>query len=166
MIIVVHQLPDLFGLPADERIDRAPRHRTWSSHLGDTNGWTLGIGAAVFAIVVAAERDRPQASRRAASGWSARPSLVAALGLHAHGVAVLGTLAHGAPRLGLFGLSWSALGSVAPIAGVVALVIVSQSAATTRAFADQGHYEVDVGRDFVGVGRREHRRRASSGPSR
>ena len=39
-----------------------------------------------------------------------------------------------------------------PIAGVVALVVVTQSAATTRAFADQGGYEVDVGRDFLGVG--------------
>jgi MFS superfamily sulfate permease-like transporter len=35
---------------------------------------------------------------------------------------------------------------------VVALVVLSQSAATTRAFADQGGYEVDVGRDFLGVG--------------
>src|ERR1019366_1135009 len=49
-------------------------------------------------------------------------------------------------------LSWSALSSVAPVAGVVALVIVSQSAATTRAFANEGHYEVNVGRDFLGVG--------------
>jgi sulfate permease, SulP family len=56
------------------------------------------------------------------------------------------------PRLGLHGLSWSALGAVAPIAGAVALVILSQMAATTRAFADQGSYEVDVDRDFLGVG--------------
>ena len=41
---------------------------------------------------------------------------------------------------------------MAPIAAVVALVVVTQSAATTRAFADEGHYEVDVGRDFLGVG--------------
>jgi len=41
---------------------------------------------------------------------------------------------------------------VAPIAAVVALVVVSQSAATTRAFADQGGYQVDVGRDFLGIG--------------
>lgn len=41
---------------------------------------------------------------------------------------------------------------MAPIAGVVALVVVTQSAATTRAFADQGGYEVDVGRDFLGLG--------------
>ena len=85
-------------------------------------------------------------------GLVASTVLVVALGLHGDGVAVLGTLAHGAPRFGLEGLSWSTLGSVAPIAGVVALVVVTQSAATTRAFADQGGYEVDVGRDFLGVG--------------
>ena len=68
------------------------------------------------------------------------------------GVPLLGALFHGAPHLGLHGLSWSALSAVAPIAGVVALVIVSQTAATTRAFADQGTYEVDVNRDFLGVG--------------
>ena len=78
--------------------------------------------------------------------------VVWAFGLHAHGVAILGTIAHGAPRFGLVGLSWSTLGGIVPIAAVVALVVVSQSAATTRAFADQGGYEVDVGRDFLGVG--------------
>ena len=31
-------------------------------------------------------------------------------------------------------------------------MIVSQTAATTRAFADEGAYEVDVNRDFLGVG--------------
>jgi len=67
-------------------------------------------------------------------------------------VDVLGSFAHGAPRLGLVGLSWSAIRSVAPLAGVVSLVVVSQSAATTRAFADQGGYEADVSRDFLGVG--------------
>ena len=78
--------------------------------------------------------------------------VVAIFGLPAHGVSVLGAFAHGAPHFGLVGLSWSALGSVAPIAAVVALVVLAQSAATSRAFADEGDYEVDVGRDFIGVG--------------
>ena len=105
----------------------------------------------MFAVIVVAERvDRRLPG--ALVGLVASTILVAVLGLHAHGVAVLGTLAHGAPSFGLAGLSWSTLGSVAPIAAVVALVVVTQSAATTRAFADQGHYEVDVGRDFLGVG--------------
>jgi SulP family sulfate permease len=150
VIIVVHQLPDLFGL---QTTSGATLHRIGvvAAHLGDTNGWALGIGVAVFAIMVAAERvDRRLPG--ALVGLIGSTLAVGALGLHAHGVEVLGTVAHGAPRLGLFGLSWSALRSVAPVAGVVALVVVSQSAATTRAFADQGGYEVDVGRDFLGVG--------------
>ena len=150
VIIVVHQLPDLFGLPGASG-STVHRITLVVTHLGDANGWALGIGAAVFAIVVAAERiDRRLPG--ALVGLIGSTVAVGALGLHAHGVTILGTLAHGAPRLGLFDVSWSAIGSVAPLAGVVALVVVSQSAATTRAFADEGHYEVDVGRDFVGVG--------------
>ncbi len=150
VIIVVHQLPDLFGLPS---VSGANVHRVWVvlSHLGQTNGWIIGIGAAVLAIVFAAERVNRKLPG-ALVGLVASTVLVAVAGLHAHGVDVLGTVAHGAPHLGLRGLSWANIGSVAPVAGVVALVVVSQSAATTRAFATQGHYEVDVGRDFLGVG--------------
>ena len=150
VIIVVHQIPDLFGLAAasGSTVDRIA---FTVSHLGQTNGWAFGIGAGVFAIVVIAERvDRRLPGALVA--LVASTILVAALGLHRYGVPVLGRLAPGAPRIGLVGLSWSTLGSVAPIAGVVALVVVTQSAATTRAFADQGGYEVDVGRDFLGVG--------------
>jgi MFS superfamily sulfate permease-like transporter len=150
VIIVVHQLPDLFGIHSVSG-STLYRIKTVVSHLGDTNGWTFGVGAVVFAVVVATQRfDRKLPG--ALLGLVGSTIVVAAAGLHAHGVAILGAIAHGAPRLGLFDLSWSAIGSVAPLAGVVALVVVSQSAATTRAFADAGHYEVDVGRDFVGVG--------------
>ena len=41
------------------------------------------------------------------------------------GVAVIGTIQSGAPHLGLTGLSWSTLSDLAPLAAVVALVIVS-----------------------------------------
>ena len=116
------------GLPARLRRARAIPDRATPNAIA----WTAGPGALV--------------------GLVASTIAVGVLGLHAHGVAVLGSLAHGAPQFGLAGLSWSTLRSVAPIAAVVALVVVTQSAATTRAFADQGHYEVDVGRDFLGVG--------------
>jgi sulfate permease, SulP family len=148
--IVVHQIPDLFGLAA---ASGSTVHRVafTVAHLGQTNGWALGIGVAVLAIVIAAERiDRRLPGALVA--LVASTILVAALGLHADGVAVMGNVAHGAPRFGLVGLSWSTLTRVGPIAGVVALVVVTQSAATTRAFADQGGYQVDVGRDFLGVG--------------
>ncbi len=82
----------------------------------------------------------------------ASTALVGALDLQAHGVAVLGTVTTGAPHFGLAGLSWSTLGSLAPLAAVVSLVVVTQTAATTRAFAEQGGYDVDAGRDFFAVG--------------
>ena len=150
VIIAVHQLPDFFGLPG---VSGSNLHRVVHviSHIGSTNGWTLGLGVGVLAIVFMAER----INRRlpgALVGLVGTTVLVGALGLESHGVAIVGTIAHGAPHVGLHGLSWTALGSVAPIAGVVALVVVSQTAATTRAFADQGHYEVDVAKDFIGVG--------------
>jgi SulP family sulfate permease len=150
VIIVVHQLPDFLGLtPASGTT--LHRLHTVFSHLGDTNGWSVGIGVVVLVVVVGAERiDRRLPG--ALAGLVGSTILVSSLGLRTHGVAVLGTFAHGAPHFGLSGLSWSALAKVLPLAGVVALVVISQSAATTRAFADLGDYEVDVGRDFLGVG--------------
>ncbi len=150
VIIVVHQLPDLLGLTAPSG-STVHRLATIAGHLGRVHGWTLGIGLGVLAVVVVSERiDRRLPG--ALVGLLVATVLVAALDLHAHGVSVLGHVAHSAPRLGLRDLTLSTLGKVAPIAVVVALVVVTQSAATTRAFAEQGRYAVDVGRDLLAVG--------------
>jgi MFS superfamily sulfate permease-like transporter len=84
----------------------------------------------------------------------AATALVAIFGLQNHGVAILGHVAHGAPRIGLHGLSLHALGQVAPVAAIIALVIVTQSAATARAFerGPDSRAQRDVGRDLLGVG--------------
>lgn len=149
VIIVVHQLPDVLGLPAGSG---TTFHRLGAvfSHLSDANGWTVGIAVAVLGLLVAAERvDRRLPA--ALVGLVASTALVAGADLVSHGVAVMGTVAHGAPHVGLH-LSWTALRQVLPVSAVVALVVISQSAATSRAFADAGDYEVDMGRDFLGVG--------------
>jgi sulfate permease, SulP family len=150
VIIVIHQLPEFLGIPATSGNDE---HRIGYvlTHLNEINGWTLAIGFGVLALmVVSARMDRRiPAALIALVGSTA---LVGALGLQAHGVAVLGPITTGAPKVGLHGLSWSALSSLAPLAGVVALVVVTQTAATSRAFADQGGYDVDADRDFLAVG--------------
>jgi sulfate permease, SulP family len=150
VIIVVHQLPDVLGLPS---VSGSTVHRlsTVFSHLGNTNGWTIGITAVVLAVVVAAERiDRRVPG--ALIGLIGSTLVVAGAGLTRHGVAVLGKVAHGAPNFGLHHLSWHAFVQVFPVSAVVALVVISQSAATSRAFADLGDYQVDMGKDFIGVG--------------
>lgn len=151
VIIAVHQLPDLMGLPSasGSTIHRAGMALT---HLGQTNGWALAIGVAGFAVVVVGARiDRRLPGALIALAGST--ILVRALDLPAHGVMVLGSLAHGgSPHDGLQTMSWSTVGATAPLAAVVALVVVSQTAATTRAFADRPGYQVNVNRDFLGVG--------------
>ncbi|MGO9752315.1 MAG: SulP family inorganic anion transporter [Solirubrobacteraceae bacterium] len=150
VIIVVHQIPALLGL-AGASGSTLHRIALAARHIPQANAWTLGIGVAVLAIVLAAERIDGRLPG-ALVALVASTILVAAFGLHSEGVAVLGKLADHAPRLGLRGLSWPTLRHLAPVAVVVALVVVTQSAATTRAFAAQGRYQVDVGRDFLGVG--------------
>src|SRR6202034_111647 len=121
------------------------------THLGEVNGWTVAVGLGVLAVMFACVR----LNRRIPGGLIGligSTVLVAALGLQAHGVAVLGTIQSGAPKFGLTGLSWSTLDTLAPLAAVVALVVVTQTAATTRGFAEQGGYDVDAGRDFLAVG--------------
>src|SRR5580698_3106847 len=150
VIIVIHQLPDFLGLPST---GGSNTHRLGYvfTHLGQVNGWTVGVGLAVLAVMfVCAHLDRRIPG--GLIGLIGSTALVAALGLQAQGVAVLGTVQSGAPHFGLTGLSVSTLGSLAPLAAVVALVVVTQTAATTRAFAEQGGYDVDAGRDFLGVG--------------
>jgi len=150
VIIVVHQLPDLLGLQGASG-STVHRLADVARDLGHANGWAFSIGVAVFAVVVAAERvDRKLPG--ALIGMVGSTLVVAAAGLRDRGVPVLGTVAHGAPHLGLPGASWTSVGRLLPLAGVVALVVLSQTAATTRAFADEGGYDVDLNRDFLGVG--------------
>lgn len=150
VIVVVHQLPDLLGLPAG---GGSTLHRigTVLADLPLMNWWTLGIGVGVFAVALLGHLIDHRLPGPLI-GLVVSGILVGTLRLHERGVAVLGVVAHGGPRLGVSGLSWSVLGSLAPIAGVVALIVVSHTAATTRAFADQGGDEVEVDRDFLGVG--------------
>jgi SulP family sulfate permease len=150
LIIIAHQLPEFFGLPP---VAGTNQHRVGYvlTHLSEVNGWSLGIGVAVLAIVIGCAR----VDRRIPAGLIGLVGsivLVGTLGLQAHGVNVLGPVETGAPHLGLTGLSWSTLRSLAPLAAVVSLVVVIQTAATTSAFAEQGRYRVDAGRDFLGVG--------------
>ena len=74
-----------------------------------------------------------------------------ALGLEARGVATLGPLAGAAPRLSLPAISWDDVRIVAPLAVLIALVVMVQTAATTRSFPN-GADGPDVNRDFIGVG--------------
>ena len=150
VVIVVHQLPDLLGIsvPGGTTLHRLAFA---FDHAGQAGATPIALGFGVLLVIVLLDRlDRRLPGALAALLLAT--VAVAICDLRDHGVAVLGHVANHPPHLGLPALSVSALGRLAPLAAVVALVVVTQSAATTRAFPDESDREVSVDRDMLAVG--------------
>ena len=150
VIIIVGQLPAVLGLPpvsgnAMAKLTGVLRH------LGEINYYALAVAIGVFAVIVAGER----VSRRvpgALIGVLLALAASVALDLSAKGVVTLGTLPGGLPPLAAPPLSAHLVWRLLPSAFAVALIVVTQTSATTRSFAELGGFETDVDRDFIGVG--------------
>jgi len=70
----------------------------------------------------------------------------------AHGVSVIGSMDGGFPPLGLSGdFGWTDVVKAASIAFACFVLIVAQSAATSRSFAAKHGERVDINRDLVGL---------------
>ncbi len=148
--IVLSQTPALLGVAAPDGsfIDRAA---ALIRSLPSANIVTLAIGFGVLAIMLASERVNPRipSALIAVAGAAA---LVGALGLENHGVLALGEVVGAAPSLRMPAASLDDLTQIAPLALVLAVVVMVQTAATTRAFPSDAGAAPDVNRDFVGVG--------------
>ncbi len=119
-------------------------------HVQSANPWTLVIGLGVLAIMFAGERLSPRFPA-ALIALCLAGLMTAALHLEARGVATLGSLSGAPPRLSLPMISWEEFRIVAPLALLIALVVMVQTAATTRSFPDSPDGP-DINRDFIGVG--------------
>ena len=76
----------------------------------------------------------------------------AATNAKAHGVVVIGTVERGFPPVGLPpGIAWNDVPRVLGIAFACFVLIIAQSAATSRSFAMRHGDRVDVNRDIVGL---------------
>jgi sulfate permease, SulP family len=114
------------------------------------NPWALAIGLGVLAIMLVGESVSPRFPG-ALIGLCLAGLATITLGLEAKGVATLGSIAGAAPHFSLLAISWDDLYVVAPLAVLIALVVMVQTAATTRSFPNSAEGP-DVNRDFIGVG--------------
>src|SRR6516225_9066033 len=148
--VAAGQLPDMLGvtaaghqtLPKLANTVRALPHVRW----GD-----VAISIAVIAVVVVARR----INRRI-------PGLLAAviiaiivswaLGLSGHGVAVVGPVPRGLPSLGLTALGRHDAAALLGAAVSMFVVILAQSAATSRAYAVKYEEPFSEATDLVGLG--------------
>jgi MFS superfamily sulfate permease-like transporter len=147
--ILVSQAPSLLGVePSPGPL--VQQALSLISRAQAANPWTLVIGLGVLAIMLAGERLSPRFPG-ALIGLCLAELATVALGLEARGVATLGSLGGAAPGFSLPMISWDDFRLIAPLAALVALVVMVQTAATTRSFPDNGEGP-DVNRDFIGVG--------------
>ncbi len=147
--IVVSQLPALLGLPAPG----GPLLHQLAAiilDLGRTNPYCLAIGLGVLGVILVSERISSRIPG-ALLGLMAAIAAVVAFGLEARGVAVLTGLAAAPAHLSLPQVGVEQVIRAVPLALVVAMVVMLQTAATTRSFVAPDE-EPDLDRDFLGVG--------------
>jgi sulfate permease, SulP family len=142
-------LGDMFGVDA-------PSHRTLIQvqeilqGLPGLNRPTLGLSALVAGSILLGNRFAPQlpVSLVAVVG-----SIVASARFHftERGIAVIGPVPGGLPSIKLPDVSWSETLALLPVAASCFVMIIAQSAATSRVFALRRHERVDEDADILGL---------------
>ena len=147
--IVVSQLPGLLGLPV-QASSLVPRlQEIWVDRAsGNVVSALLGFG--VFGVILLCERWAPVLPG-ALIAFALATAAVMAFDLQSHGVAVLGSLPRGLPPWPGFDLSWTDFRALLPLALIIALVVMMQTATVSRSFRDPDGRTGDVGRDYLGL---------------
>jgi len=148
--ILISQLPGILGLPSPSG-PMLQRLATLAGQLNEANAFTLLIGLGVLAIIAVSERIDARIPG-ALIGLALASASVALLGLESRGVSVLGAVSVSSPSVAIPVISAGNLASLFSLGLIIAVVVMVQTAATTRSFLSDPDQPADVDRDFVGVG--------------
>jgi sulfate permease, SulP family len=148
--ILVSQLPGVLGVespngPTLERIAEIARD------IGHANPYTVVIGFGVLAVVLVSENISAKIPG-ALIGLVAATLVVIVGGLESKGVKVVGTVPATLPKPTLPDVAPEQWVRLVPLAFVIAVVVMVQTAATTRSFLSDPDKPADVDRDFLGAG--------------
>ncbi|HEV3425733.1 MAG TPA: SulP family inorganic anion transporter [Paraburkholderia sp.] len=118
--------------------------------LGQVNLPTFAISFAVVAAILAAKRFLPRlpVPLLAVVGGIAASDFYHFAG---HGIAILGPVAGGLPPFRVPAVSWRQMLELLPVAASCFVMIVAQSAAAGRVFAQRYHETVDLNADILGL---------------
>jgi len=147
--IVISQAPSVLGLPEESGPVYQRLAALWG-HAGEISPVATTVGLSVFAVTLAAEKINARIPG-ALVALAAATGATILLDLDGHGLAVLGRLASDLAPPHLPALTVQGLIKLTGLSLIVALVVMVQTAATTRAFHHPDE-DPDVNRDFIGVG--------------
>ena len=148
--ILVSQMPGVLGLeaPKGPMLDKIG---VLAQHLGDANFHTVAIGFGVLAVVAGSEAISAKIPG-ALIGLVAATAAVIAAGLESKGVNVVGTVPASLPTPSLPDIAAQQWAKLVPLSLLIAIVVMVQTAATTRSFPSDPDKPADVDRDFLGAG--------------
>jgi high affinity sulfate transporter 1 len=152
--VAAGQLPDMLGVTAAGR-QTLPKLADTARAVPHVHWADVAVSIAVIVVVVAARWINRRFNRRI-------PGLLIAViiaiivswawDLAGHGVAVVGPVPRGLPSLGLPALGWHDTGALLGVAVSMTVVILAQSAATSRAYAGKYEEPFSEATDLVGLG--------------
>jgi high affinity sulfate transporter 1 len=149
--VAVGQMADMLGLPSAQG-GTAAKLQHLVAHAGEVNLPSLGVATAALAVILGA----PKLSKKVPGALIAVAGAIFAasfLHLEKSGVKLLGSVPSGLPRFGLPAApwSWTMIQQLLPTAGALCIVILAQSAATSRAFAAMGNERLDDNASITGL---------------
>jgi len=148
--IALSQAPALLGLPAVEG-SLYTRLSAIAAHIRETNPLTVAIGVSCFAAITIGERISPRFPG-ALLALALAAFAVAHFDLQERGVAVVPSFTVSPPHLSIPTPSLDDLSHVLGLAALIAIVVMVQTAATSRSFPGAAGETPDVNRDFLGLG--------------
>jgi sulfate permease, SulP family len=145
----IAMLGDMFGV-------EAPSHRTLIQvqevlqGLPGLNLPTLGLSALVASSILLGHRFAP---RLPVALFAVVGMIAASARFHftEHGIAVIGPVPGGLPSIKLPDVSWEETLALLPVAASCFVMIIAQSAATSRVYAVRRHERVDEDADILGL---------------
>lgn len=150
--VALGEIADMLGLPAG---GYGPIHKIISDlhQIEQTNFYALGVSVAVLGIIVGSKK----ISKRIPGALIAVTAAIVAsrtLSLDAYGIRMLGAVPNGLPEIGLPHVHWDKglILKLLPTAFAMFVVILAQSAATSRAYAARYNERVSENMDLVGLG--------------
>jgi high affinity sulfate transporter 1 len=148
--VATGQLPDMLGIPKGSGGWLEQQWHLLSS-LSDSSATTLAFAVATLVIIVAFKRFAPKVPG-AIVAVVLLIVVSAASDASTHGVTVVGSVDKGFPPIGLpDGIDLDNWETCTAIAFSCVILIIAQSAATSRSFAMKHGQSVDVNRDIVGL---------------
>ncbi|MFB7884170.1 SulP family inorganic anion transporter [Microbacterium sp. NPDC056057] len=148
--VATSQIPDILGVPKGSG-NWFQQQWAWISELGQLSWPTLAYGAATIGIIFAFKIFLPKVPG----------AIIAVVGLlilatftnaSSYGVDVIGAIQGGFPPIGFpTGVTWGDVPAVLSTAFACFIIIIAQSAATSRSFAAKHGDRADVNRDIVGL---------------